>query len=47
LIEIARETQQKHDLHHMSTARQSSEITSFPVNSYVLLIPPEGHKDKF
>jgi hypothetical protein len=48
LIEIARETQQKHDLHHMrSTARQNGEITSFPVNSYVLFTPPEGRKDKF
>ena len=44
LIEVAQETQRKHDTHHMSSF--DSDFTEFPINSYVLLIPPEGNRPK-
>eukprot|EP01032_Pedospumella_encystans_P031241 gene31241-35264_t len=44
LIEIAQETQLKHDSHHMSTAE--SDLSEFPVNSYVLFNAPAGDRPK-
>eukprot|EP01032_Pedospumella_encystans_P023796 gene23796-26930_t len=44
LIEVAQETQQKHDTHHLSGF--DPDFTEFPINSYVLLIPPEGNRPK-
>ena len=44
LIQVAQATQLKHDTHHMSTF--SPNFTEFPVNSYVLLDPPEGSRSK-
>jgi hypothetical protein len=44
LIEIAQETQLKHDSHHMSTFE--SNFSEFPINSFVLLDPPEGNRPK-
>ncbi len=44
LIVIAQETQLKHDSHHMSTFEKN--FTEFPINSYVLLDPPEGNRPK-
>jgi hypothetical protein len=44
LIKVAQETQLKHDTHHLST--YDPEYTEFPINSYVLLIPPEGKRAK-
>ena len=44
LIKIAQETQLKHDSHHMSTFDKN--FTEFPINSYVLLNPPEGARPK-
>lgn len=44
LIQVAQETQLKHDSHHMSTF--SPNFAEFPVNSYVLLDPPEGSRTK-
>lgn len=44
LIEVAQETQQKHDTHHLSGF--DPDFTEYPINSYVLLIPPEGNRPK-
>lgn len=44
LIEVAQATQSKHDTHHMSTF--DSDYTEFPINSYVLVEPPEGKRPK-
>ena len=44
LIEVAQETQLNHDSHHMSGF--DPDFTEFPINSYVLLNPPEGKRPK-
>jgi transposase InsO family protein len=44
LIEVAQETQLKHDSHHMSS--YDPGFTEFPINSYVLFSHPEGRADK-
>jgi transposase InsO family protein len=44
LLEIAQETQRKHDTHHMSGF--DPEFTEYPINSYVLLNHPEGDRPK-
>ena len=44
LIEVAQATQLKHDSHHLSTFDPA--FTEFPINSYVLLEPPEGRRPK-
>lgn len=44
LIEVAQASQLKHDSHHMSTFDPA--FTEFPINSYVLLDPPEGRRPK-
>ena len=44
LIEVAQETQRKHDTHHLSGF--DPDFTEYPINSYVLLIPPEGNRPK-
>jgi hypothetical protein len=44
LIEVARQTQLKHDTHHMSEF--DPHFTEFPVNSYVLFEHPEGPPHK-
>ena len=44
LIEVAQATQLKHDLHHMSA--YDPAFTEFPINSYVLMEPPEGRRPK-
>jgi transposase InsO family protein len=44
LIKVAQETQLKHDTHHMSTFEKN--FSEFPINSYVLLDPPEGNRPK-
>ena len=44
LIKVAQEKQHKHDTHHLSTF--DSNYTEFPINSYVLLILPEGNRTK-
>lgn len=44
LIEVAQETQLKHDTHHLSIF--DSDFTEYPINSYVLLSPPSGDRPK-
>ncbi len=44
LIEIARDNQLSADSYHMKEATPLSDM--FPVNSYVLLKPPEGAREK-
>jgi hypothetical protein len=44
LIEIARDNQLSADSFHMKEASRSSDM--FPVNSYVLLKPPDGAREK-
>jgi len=44
LIQVAQATQLKHDTHHMSAF--DSDYTEFPINSYVLVEPPEGKRPK-
>ena len=44
LIEAAQQTQSKHDTHHMSGF--DPDFTEFPINSYVLVNPPEGKRPK-
>lgn len=44
LIEVARETQNKFDSHHMSEA--DPELTEYPINSYVLFNDPAGNRNK-
>jgi hypothetical protein len=44
LIEVAQATQLKHDSHHMSNFDPA--FTEFPINSYVVLDPPEGRRPK-
>ncbi len=44
LIEVAQATQLKHDSHHLSTFDPA--FTEFPINSYVLLDPPQGKRPK-
>jgi len=44
LIEVAQATQAKHDSHHLSTFDPA--FTEYPINSYVLLDPPEGRRPK-
>jgi hypothetical protein len=40
LIEVAQQTQNRHDTHHMNEF--DPKFTEYPVLSYVLLDPPEG-----
>ena len=44
LIQVAKDTQLKHDTHHMSEFDPG--FTEFPINSYVLLEHPEGRPHK-
>lgn len=44
LIQVAQETQRKHDTHHMSVF--DPDFTEYPVNSFVLVTPPEGNRPK-
>lgn len=44
LIEVAQETQMKHDTHHLSSF--DSDFTEYPINSYVLFNPPAGDRPK-
>jgi len=44
LIQVAQETQFKHDSHHLSGF--DPDFTEFPINSYVLVVPPEGNRPK-
>lgn len=44
IIEVAQKTQQKHDTHHLSGF--DPDFTEYPINSYVLLTPPEGNRPK-
>ncbi len=44
LIEVARDNQLSADSFHMKEASPLSDI--FPVNSYVLLKPPDGAREK-
>jgi transposase InsO family protein len=44
LIDVAQQTQNNHDTHHMSSF--DTEFTEFPINSYVLVNPPEGKRPK-
>ena len=44
LIKVAQETQLKHDSHHLSSF--DPNFTEYPINSYVLLTPPEGNRPK-
>ncbi len=44
LIKVAQEKQHKHDTHHLSSF--DSNYAEFSINSYVLLIPPEGNRTK-
>eukprot|EP01032_Pedospumella_encystans_P037660 gene37660-42653_t len=44
LIEVAQATQAEHDSHHLSTFDPA--FTEYPINSYVLLDPPEGKRPK-
>lgn len=44
LIKVAQETQLSHDSHHLSGF--DIDFTEYPINSYVLLNPPEGNRPK-
>lgn len=44
LIQVAQETQLNHDSHHLSGF--DPDFTEFPINSYVLVNPPEGNRPK-
>lgn len=44
LIKVAQETQLSHDSHHLSGF--DPNFTEYPINSYVLLNPPEGNRPK-
>jgi len=44
LIKVAQETQLRHDSHHMSTFEPN--FADFPINSYVLMDPPDGSRTK-
>jgi len=44
LIQVAQETQHRHDTHHLSGF--DPDFTEYPINSYVLLTPPEGNRPK-
>lgn len=44
LIEVAQKTQMKHDTYHLSGF--DPDFTEYPINSYVLLNPPEGNRPK-
>jgi hypothetical protein len=44
LLQVAFETQQRTDTHHMS--QYDDDFTEFPINSYVLVEPPEGSAPK-
>ena len=44
LIEVAQATQAEHDSHHLSTFDPA--FTEYPINSYVLLDPPQGKRPK-
>ena len=44
LIEVAQQTQLNHDTHHLSGF--DPDFTEFPINSYVLMDPPEGKREK-
>jgi transposase InsO family protein len=44
IIEVARATQLQNDSHHMSEF--DPQFTEYPINSYVLVDPPEGNRAK-
>ena len=44
IIQVAQDTQHKHDTHHLSGF--DPDFTEYPINSYVLLTPPEGNRPK-
>lgn len=44
LIEVAQETQLKHDTHHLSS--YDPDFTEYPINSYVLFNSPAGDRPK-
>jgi hypothetical protein len=43
ILELAQKNQEKHDRHHLAqTSADAGEVTTYPVNSYVLLQYPAG-----